>query len=82
MARGFDSKSVEAQQSAFAAKANDGPREQVTAEEAARRREREGLLLSRKQVAAQLESASAQRHREMLEQALAELEKKLAADER
>ncbi|HUS19996.1 MAG TPA: hypothetical protein VMZ25_10125, partial [Terriglobales bacterium] len=64
MARGFDSKSVEEQQSAFAAKANAGPREQVTPEEAAQRREREVLLLSRKQVAAQLESASAARHRQ------------------
>ncbi|HUS19633.1 MAG TPA: hypothetical protein VMZ25_08275, partial [Terriglobales bacterium] len=60
------------------AKANAGPREQVTPEEAAQRREREVLLLSRKQVAAQLESASAARHRQMLERALCDIDSKLA----
>ena len=78
MARGFDSKSVEEQQAAFAAKASgDGVREQITPEEAARRRQRESLELSRKQVVAQLQAASAPRHRQMLEQALAELDTKL-----
>jgi hypothetical protein len=79
MARGFDSKSVEEQQAAFAAKASgDGVREVITPEEAARRRERESLQLSRKQVVAQLAAATAPRHREMLEQALAELDNRLA----
>jgi hypothetical protein len=77
MARGFDSKSVEEQQAAFAAKASEGHREQLSPEEAARRREKEGLLLSRKQVVAQLERATSARHREMLEQAVAELDRKL-----
>ncbi len=80
MARGFDSKSVEEQQAAFTAKsAEDRPASrQLTPEQAAQQREREGLLLSRKQVAAQLESATAPRRREMLEQALAELYQKIA----
>ncbi|HUR37268.1 MAG TPA: hypothetical protein VM009_05595 [Terriglobales bacterium] len=77
MARGFDSKSVEEQQAAFAAKASDGPREQVSPEEAARQRERNGLLLSRKQVMAQLGKATSPRHRELLERALAELDRKI-----
>lgn len=78
MARGFDSKSVEEQQAAFQAKAEgDGARQPVSAEEAALRRQRESLILSRKQVAAQLAAATAPRHREMLEQALAALDQQI-----
>ena len=83
MARGFDSKSVEEQQAAFAAKASakapeDRPRRApFTPEEAAKNRERELLVLSRKQVAGQLAEATSPRRREMLEQALAELDKRL-----
>ncbi|MEO6120243.1 MAG: hypothetical protein ABIP12_06080 [Terriglobales bacterium] len=83
MARGFDSKSVEEQQAAFAAKSaakspEDRPRRApFTSEEAAKNREREVLVLSRKQVAAQLGETTSPRRREMLEQALAELDKKL-----
>ena len=74
MARGFDSKSVEEQQSAFVAKSDQTRGAPLTREEAARQRLREGLLLSRKQVLAQLATATASRHREMLEQALADLD--------
>ena len=78
MARGFDSKSVEEQQAAYAAKADSEGKVPLTAEEAARQRQRELLLLSRKQVAAQLAAATAPRHRQMLEQALADLDRRIA----
>ncbi|HUQ49993.1 MAG TPA: hypothetical protein VM056_04695 [Terriglobales bacterium] len=80
MARGFDSKSVEEQQSAFAARSSEDRSHPapITAEEGERKRQQELLMLSRKQVVAQLEAATAPRHREMLENALAELDERLA----
>ena len=78
MARGFDSKSVEEQQAAYASRADGEGKVPLTAEEAARHRQRELLILSRKQVAAQLEAATAPRHRQMLELALADLDRRIA----
>ena len=78
MARGFDSKSVEEQQAAYASKADGDGKVSLTPEEAARHRQRELLILSRKQVTAQLETATAERHRQMLEQALADLDRRIA----
>jgi hypothetical protein len=49
----------------------------MTVEQAARRRDREGLLLSRKRVMQQLETSQNPRHRQMLQEALDELDKKL-----
>jgi hypothetical protein len=77
MARGWESKSVEAQQ-AEAAEPAARPRPALTRGQVAREREREGLLLCRSRVLQQLESAQNQRHRKMLEDALADLEAKLA----
>ena len=78
MARGFDSKSVEEQQSAFAAKApQEEARETLTPEEVAKQRKRETLILSRKQVAAQIAATTSARHRQMLEQALADLDRRI-----
>jgi len=76
VARGWESKSVEAQQ-AEAGQDSSKPRVRITADEAARRRTKEGLLLSRKRVTQQLEGTLEQRHRQMLVEALAELERKL-----
>ena len=77
MARGFDSKSVEEQQAEYVAKRSRSAKEPLSAEAAAHQRERESLLLSRKQVAAQLQLARSDAHRRMLEAALAELDRKL-----
>ena len=77
MARGWESKSVEAQQDAAVNEQAQGP--QVTAEEAARRSERATLSLARSRALADLQQACAPAHRAMLEQAIAELDKRLAA---
>ena len=78
MARGWESKSVEAQQS----EANEKPaqsRPRLTPEDAARARERETLRLSRQRVLQQLERAENPRHRLLLQNELADLDQKLAS---
>lgn len=78
MARGWESKSVEAQQAEAGEKsAKTGAK--LTPEQAAAAREKAGLLLSRQRVRHQLEASRDPRHRQMLEQALAELDEKLRA---
>jgi hypothetical protein len=76
MARGWESKSVEAQQ-ADAADGKNEPKQRLTAEQAARLRQLEGVRLSRKRVLQQLETTRDPRLREMLAAALAELDKKI-----
>ncbi len=49
-----------------------------SAEEKSKQRERQGLSLSRARIAQQLASATNSTHRQMLEQALADLDQKLA----
>ena len=76
MARGWESKSVEAQQ----AEASEKPaefRQPMSAAEAARWREKENLRLSRQRVLHQLEASQNPRHRKLLEEALADLDEKL-----
>ncbi len=76
MARGWESKSVEAQQ----AEAVSTPaefRQPLTPDQAAKQRQCEGLRLSRQRVLQQLQSAQNPRHRKMLEDALADLDTKL-----
>lgn len=76
MARGWESKSVEAQQ----AEATQGPAKSgppMTAEQAAAVREKETLRLSRQRVLEQLEATQNPRHREVLQHALAALDEKL-----
>jgi small-conductance mechanosensitive channel len=80
MARGWESKSVEQQQEEMSAQRNP-IRPPVAPAEQKRSRQREGLLLSRERLMQQLQSASNPRHREMLEQSLAELKKQLASFE-
>jgi hypothetical protein len=78
MARGWESKSVEAQQAEANEKpAQSGPR--LTVEAAARERERETLRLSRQRVLQQLERALNPRHRLLLQAELADLDQKLAS---
>lgn len=77
MARGWESKSIEDQQAQASEKSSTSlPR--MTPEQAARRRAKEGLLLSRQRVLQQLERVTDIRARTMLDQALAELNEQLA----
>jgi hypothetical protein len=76
MARGWESKSVEAQQDEAATRTTTG-KPQLTREAAARIREKESLRLSRQNVAQQLERSHDPRRRAMLELALADLERKI-----
>jgi hypothetical protein len=77
MARGWESKSVEAQQEdASARTAVAKPR--LTREEAGRLREKESLRLSLQRVVQELEQSHNPRHRSMLEQAQADLQRKIA----
>ena len=76
MARGWDSKAVEAQVEAANEEPVDGqPR--LSAEQIEYRRRRANLLLARAQVLQQLEASGNPRHRQMLEAALADLDSKL-----
>jgi len=76
MARGWESKSVEAQQ-AEASDKSTKTRPKLSAEDAARHRDRETLRLSRQRVLQQLEASRHPQHRKLLQDALAELEEKL-----
>jgi hypothetical protein len=76
MARGWESKSVEAQQ-ADAAEVDSAPRTRLTAEQAGRLREKQSLIMARTNIVRQLESASDPRYRALLEQTLEEVEDKL-----
>jgi hypothetical protein len=77
MARGWESKSVEAQQDAADAPRTNRPA--LTREEAARQAERATLMLARTRVLADLQRACVPAHRAMLEQAVADLDTRLAA---
>jgi hypothetical protein len=77
MARGWESKAVEAQQDAAASRRPTGP--PVSLDEAARRRSRATLMLARSRALADLQQACAAAHRSMLEQAIADLDAKIAA---
>jgi hypothetical protein len=76
VARGWESKSVEAQQ-AEASDKSAKPHPAMNAEEAARWREKESLRLSRQRVLQQMEVSQNPRHRKLLEEALAALEERL-----
>jgi hypothetical protein len=77
MARGFESKAVEAQQEAAANRQR--PAAAVTPEPAQRRAARATLMLARTRALADLQQACAPAHRAMLEQAIADLDQRLAA---
>lgn len=76
VARGWESKSVEAQQ-AETSDRSAKHRPPMRVEEAARWREKEGLRLSRQRVLQQLETTQNPRLRKRLDDSLAELEQKL-----
>jgi hypothetical protein len=76
VARGWESKSVEEQQSQ--AVSSPGPaKPPLTPAQIARQRQRQGLLLSRQHVLQQFEAAHNPRHREILQNALADLDRQL-----
>jgi hypothetical protein len=77
MARGWESKSVEAQQEAAAAPQSTRPA--ASPAEAAASAERATLTLARTRAGADLACASASAHRTMLEHAIAELDRRIAA---
>lgn len=77
MSRGWESKSVEEQQ-AEAAASKQQPKLRFTPEQVAQKYERESLLLSRKRMQEQIALARNARHRQMLEDALADLDANLA----
>jgi hypothetical protein len=78
MARGWESKSVEAQQDeAASAVSNEKPR--LSKEDAARARGQESLRLALQNAMQQLERSRDPRHRALLERAVAELKQKMQA---
>jgi len=77
MARGWESKAVEAQQQDIESAKPPAPK--ITAEEAARRSERMTLQLARTRALADLQHACAPAHRAMLEQAIADLDQRIAS---
>ena len=79
MARGWESKAVESQIEAAAARSEQSRVNQMHAAEITRQRERESLELSRTRVLQDLEKATNPRYQDMLKQSLMFLEEKLAA---
>jgi hypothetical protein len=79
MARGWESKSVEQQEEM--AEQRKPARAQISLDEQQRIRKCEGLLLSRGRLTQQLQAASHPRHRQMLEWAIAELDRQLSSFE-
>lgn len=75
MARGFESKSVESQQSEASYERTRAPRQ--SAEEVERRQKRESLELSRARVSRELAGAKTPTHRSALENALRFLDDEL-----
>jgi hypothetical protein len=76
VARGWESKSVEAQQEAAADVTRTAPA--VSEQDAEKRTRRGTLMLARTRALSDLQHACAPAHRAMLEQAIAELDRQLA----
>jgi len=77
MARGWESKSVE-QQQAEMADPRKPARPPLSPGQQERDRKRQGLALSRKRLVQQLEAATNPRHRQMLAQSIAEVDRQLS----
>jgi len=75
MARGWESKAIEAQQEAADDRTPAGP--PVPAAESARQAARNTLMLARTRALADLQLACAPAHRAMLEQAIADLDERI-----
>ncbi len=79
MARGWESKSVEAQIDDAAQQRKSPPVKPVSREEADRMRRRESLQLSRKRVLHDIDTATNPRYRQLMQRTLAELDSQLDA---
>jgi hypothetical protein len=77
MARGWESKSVESQMESAQSEKKGAPK-RLTPEAAAAQRKKETLLLAHARLQQQMRADLHPRHLEMLQNALADLEKKLA----
>ena len=78
MARGWESKAVEQQQADLPDRGQRA-RPPVSPEQKERDRKRQGLLLSRTRLTHQLEASQNPRHRQMLLDGIAELDRQLAS---
>jgi len=78
MARGWESKSIEAQQ-AEASESKSAGKPRLTREEAARYREKENLRLARQRILEELKNGPSPRRSEMLHAALRDIESQIAA---
>jgi hypothetical protein len=76
MARGWESKAIEAQQDEAAARTRSGP--PVSREDATRRAELATLSLARARAEADLQLATAEAHRDMLARAIEDLDRRIA----
>jgi hypothetical protein len=76
MARGWESKAVEAQQAEASIRTRTGP--PVSRDEASRRAQLATLALARAKAEADLRTATASAHRSMLEHAIADLDRQIA----
>lgn len=78
MARGWESKSVEAQiEDNKSTSSNQNSSEHISPEEVHRKSQRANLQLSRQRILHQLESSTNERYSEMLRRSLADLEGQL-----
>lgn len=77
MARGWESKSVESQMESSQSKQEESGKKRLTPEVAAAMRKKETLLLARAHLQQQMQASRHPRHQEMLQNALADLEKQL-----
>jgi hypothetical protein len=78
MARGWESKSVESQMESSQAQRKETGKKRLDPEVAAALRKKETLLLARTHLQQQMQASQHPRHREMLQNALTDLEKQLA----
>ncbi|MGC2696113.1 MAG: hypothetical protein WA738_10005 [Candidatus Angelobacter sp.] len=78
MARGWESKSVEAQMESASASPDSGPKRALNDDEKKAQRERDSLKLSRAYVLHQIELSTNERYTESLRKALSEIDQKLA----
>ena len=76
MARGWESKSIEAQQAEFSDQSTQA-RTRMNPAEAGRWREKESLRLSRQRVLQQIASSRDPRYRKLMEDTLAELDERI-----
>ncbi len=82
MARGWESKSIEAQIETAMAQDVDERKDRLSVVEMVRLKKKEGLFLSRTRISNEIKTARNARYREMLELTLSHLDQELAALEK